>query len=451
MDMEKIFQEIKDNIEEVIAHEAPIGSALWDALLLEHPADIAEFLGKIDREHAQQLFANLPKKIKFAVFEELSDSMKVHLLSFMSEQEAIDALHVLAPEDLADLFDLFSDEDLKKYLSLLHKKEREKVLSLLKFDPESAGGIMATDVFTLMEDFTVDQSIKLLQRLSPSRDIHQQIFVTDRAHHLVGHINLQDLVLQKPKDRIGSFMRKNELVVRTDEDQEAIAKEMIHYGLMTVPVVSDDNIFLGVIPSETLVDVIIEEASEDVQKMASLPPLKYPYFEMSFWRLFYQRSYVLIALLIAESFSGTILRAYEAVITGMLVSFIPMLTSAGGNTGSQTSAVVIQGMASGEITYSNMFRLLRREFLVASMSALLLGCIAFIRVYFVGGTFFESLAVSCALGSIVLISALLGTVLPFILRRFNIDPAFSAGPFLATVMDILGIVLYCYISKLLLS
>jgi magnesium transporter len=307
-------------------------------------------------------------------------------------------------------------------------------------------------VLTLMSDFTVEKSIKLLQRLRPPQEIHQQIYITNRVNLLEGHINLQDLVLHRPEDRISSFMRENELVVRATDDQETVAKKMVHYGVMSVPVVDDNNHFLGVISSDTLVDVLVEEASEDVHKMAALPPLKEPYFEMSFFRLLYQRSYVLVALLVAESFNGTILRAYESWLTVILMSFIPMITSAGGNTGSQAAAVSIQGLASGEFDFTNMFRLMRKEIVIAGTLSGLLAVASFIRVYFLSNsTLLECFVVSSSLGVIVFMSALLGSCVPFILRRFNIDPAFSAGPFLATLMDSLGILIFCYISRLLIG
>ncbi len=450
MDSKKILEEIRDNIDVVIRQQGPIGKSLWQAFLEIHPADIANFLAEIGRNNAQALFVALPQKARLEIFDDLSNRMRVFVLSFMGDQDQIDALQSLSADELTDLFDLFSDEELKKYLNLLHKQVREKVLSLLKFDPESAGGIMHTDVLTLMEDFTVEKSIKLLQRLSPKRDIHQQIFVTNRANRLVGNINLQDLVLQKPNDRIGSFMRKNELVSRADEDQESIAKRMVHYGLMIVPVVDKDNYFLGIIPGETLVDVIVEEATEDVQKMGALMPIKHPYFEARFFRLLFERSYILVALLLAESFSTTILRAHEATLNDILLFFIPMLISVGGNTSSQTSAVVIQGMASGEIGFFNMMRFLRREFIMSSFLSLILGVTAFARVYFTSGMIWDSIVVSFSLSLIVITSVVLGSFIPFLLKRFNIDPAFSAGPFLATLMDILGVLIYCYMVKMFL-
>jgi magnesium transporter len=444
-----ILDEIKDNLETVILQDSVLGQSLWKEFLAVHPADIAQFFSDLDKDFVHKLFDKLPKELKLAVFEELSDVMKVQLLATMPEHDLVDALNILTADELTDLFDLFSDEELKKYLDLLHKKAREEVISLLKFHPESAGGIMDIQVLTFMDDFTVEKSINILQRLRPRRDIHQQIYVTDRHHRLVGHIQLEDLVMHPSTVRISSFLRKNELVALANEDREVIAQRMVHYGLMTVPVVGDDNYFLGVISSETLVDVIVEEATEDVQKMAALTPMKYPYFETPFWRLLYERSYILIALLLAESFSNTILQAYETTLGLVLMSFIPMLISAGGNTSSQTSAMVIQGMAAGDIHQANMFKFLRRELLMAFMLAAILGVTSFIRVYYTAGTWVHSLVVSLTLATIVMASVTLGSCIPLLLKRFNIDPAFSAGPFLATLMDILGLLIYCYVSQII--
>ena len=452
MDRERIFDEVLENLEAVIMRDTALGESLWEAFISLHPADITNFLGNISRRDAQRLFAQLPKALKVATFEELSDFMKVVALEPLNDSEKIEAFRSLPVDELADLFDHLSDEDLKKYLNMLAKDVRERVLSLLKFNPDSAGGIMTTDVLTLMAGFTVDQAIKLIQRVQPSQEIHQQIFIVDKEHNLLGHINLQDLVLNKPDERIRDFMKKNELVVRADDDQETVAKEMVHYGLIAVPVVSESNAFLGVISSEELVDVLVEEATEDVQRMASLPPMKNPYFEITFWRLLYLRGYVLVAFMIAESFSGTLLRSYEEVMkVGILYSFLPILMSAGGNSGSQTSAVVIQGMAAGELTFSNMFRLFRREFFISGTLSTLLAFISFARAYYTGGSLMECYAISISLGLIVLLASMLGNIIPFVLRKFNIDAAFSAGPLLATFMDILGILIYCHVSSYLFS
>jgi magnesium transporter len=452
MSTRKFLNEIRDNIEEVARQDNPVSQSLWNTFLNIHPADIADFLSDLSTQEFRMLFNALPKNIKLAVFEELSEIQKVSALTFMGDQERIAVFQELSSDELTDLFDQLSDEELKLYLNLLNQKSREEVLSLMQFDPESAGGIMTTDIFTLMPDFTVEKSIKILQRLSPDKDIHQQIYIIARNHFLEGHINLQDLVLQKPHDLISSFMRKNELVVDAQEDREVVAKKMVHYGVMTVPVIDRDNHFLGVITSEALVDVIVEEATEDVQKMASLAPMKYPYFDSSLIRLFYERGPILIALLFAQSFSSNILQAYEGTLSTFLLCLVPMLTSTGGNTSNQTSALVIQGLASGEITPENAFRLIKREVIMSLFLAFFLGLTAFTRVYFTGeASLIICLSVSCSIVCIVITSVFLGSCIPLILRRINIDPAFSAGPFLATLMDILGVMIYCKVISLILG
>jgi magnesium transporter len=450
MDSKKILEEIKDSIDEVIHQQGSRGKALWNSLLSIHPADIADLLSEINKDKAYTFFVLLPKQLRLEVFVELSNRMRMFFLQEMSESEKIEAFHTLSTDELTDLFDDLSDEDLKNYLQLLHRGVQKKILSLLKFEPDSAGGIMETDVLTLIEDFTVEKSIKIIQRLSAKQEIHRDIFITNRDQKLTGYINLEDLVRHKNDERIMSFKKQVELSVYDFEDQEKIAEKMVHYGLMTVPVINKDGYFLGAISSETLVDVLVEEASEDVQKMAALTPIKHPYFEVPFMKLLLQRSYILVILLFAESFSMTIMRWYEATLNDFLLFFIPMLISAGGNTSSQTSAVVIQGMATGDIGFFNMSRFLKREFLMALFLGSILGIASFFRVFFSSSQIFDSLVISCALGVIVLVSVILGSMMPFFLKKMRIDPAFSAGPFLATVMDVLGIMIYCFIVKLFL-
>lgn len=449
MDGIPVLQEIREHVDTVIAQDSSLGIYLWGELLKLHPADIASFLTDIEEEYFQALFEQFPEDFKLVIFEHLSPVKQIEVLEPMDEQLKVDALNILPADQLTDLFEQLSDEDLKKYLELLHKKAREKVLSLMQFHPESAGGIMDTEILTLQGDFTVQKSISILQRLRPSRDIYQQIYVTDREHQMMGYIKLEDLVLQLPQSRISTFMRKPDLVVNPDEDREEVAKKMVHYGLMSVPVVDKEDHLLGIIQSDALVDVLVEEANEDIQKMSALTPLKNPYFETPFFRLVYERSYILLALFIAQSFSTTILKAYEASLIGLIL-FTSMLTSTGGNASNQTSATVIQGMATGDITPNNIRRFIRREMLVATVLASMLAVAAFVRSYLTDPHIAHSFAIAVSQALIVLVSISIGSCVPIILKRLNIDPAFAAGPFLATFMDILGILIFCMVTRFLL-
>jgi magnesium transporter len=359
-------------------------------------------------------------------------------------------LNALQADELTDLFDYCSDEELRTYMNLLSKSSRDRVLSLMKFHPESAGGIMNPDVLSLKKDFTVDKTIRILQRLKPDKDIYQSMYITDNNNRLLGRIDLQDLVLHSPQERIFPFMKKNEFMVSADEDREKVAHQMVHYGVTHAPVVSPDGILLGVVPADTLADILVEEAAEDVQRISAMTPLKQSYFETPFFQLLFERSGILIILLLIGSISSTILDVYQSTLGAILFLFVPMITGTGGNTSSQTSALAIQGLAAGDIRNSNMFKFLFREMRIGVGIGTLLGFAAFLRVYLTTGSAFEGFAISLALGLIVMLSVVLGSLVPLLLKRLNIDPAYSAGPFLATAMDILGVLIYCTICRLIL-
>ncbi len=212
MVIKKIFEQIRQHFDEVVTQSSPLGAMLWEELLKMHPADIAQFLSSLDRIAVRKIFFQLPRKQMMAVFTELSDAMKVYCLTFLSDQDRGFLLSSLSIDELTDFFDMLSDDELKKYLKVLHKKDREKILSLLQFNPESAGGIMDTNVLTLMQEFSVEKSIQILQRLQPSRHLHERIFVTDQENELVGYINLEDLVLNIPKHALLQFCMKMNLL-----------------------------------------------------------------------------------------------------------------------------------------------------------------------------------------------------------------------------------------------
>lgn len=451
MDSQELLKKIREHIEAVANREGELEHSLWQAFVQLHPADIADFLADISRSAALHVYRRLAKDHKVLVFQELPDSLKVYILCQLPKEDILMILNSLQADELTDLFDFLSDEELRTYLNLLNRTARENVLSLMKFESDSAGGIMDPQVFSLMEDFTVEKTISILQRLKPQKDIHQRLFVTDEQHHLVGHIDLQDLVLQSPATRIATFLKKNEYVAQAHEDQEHVAHQMVHYRLSNVPVVSEENIFLGAISAETLAHVLVKEAGEDVQRISAVTPLKKSYFETPFARLLYERSGILVILLLVESLSGTILEAYNETLGMILMLFLPMIISAGGNTSSQTSAVAIQGMAAGEIRATNMFRFLKRELLLGTAIGAILAATAFVRVFATTGAYLYGLAIGCALGLVVMLSVILGSCVPLALKRLRIDPAYSAGPFLATAMDIIGVLIYCYIGRLILS
>lgn len=451
MDYIKIFEQVMANLEAVIKQEPGLGNELWQELVKMHPADIAQLISDLNKHDFESLFKTFPQDFQIQIFKYLTDPEKAFILSALQDNNKINILKQTPIDELIDLFEFLSNKELKNIFNLLQTKDREQAVSLMKFDSESAGGMMDINVISLRNDLTVEQSVKILQHIRPNQELHHQLYVTDRNNKLMGHINLEDLVIRHPKQLIGEFLRKNEYIASVNDHQRDIVQKMTHYHLLSAPVVSNQDYFVGVVPSDALIEALEEEATEDIYKISAMTPIKQTYFETSFIRLIYDRSYILIILLLVESFSSTVLKAHEATLAG-LAMFIPMLISTGGNTSSQTSALAIQGLASGEINFSNIARFIRREFLMALVISTILGITAFARVFWSPGTVLsECWIVSITLSIIVMASVVLGSCIPLVLKHFKIDPAFSAGPFLATMMDILGIVIFCYISKLILT
>ena len=449
MKSEKILENVASRIEEVIDSQTDLGKHLWEELLLLHPADIAQLINNLEYQNNLRLFLKFDGTLRADIFYELQTTLMLKIFQNLSEADKEDVLKNSQADDITDFFNLLSDDELKSCLEILHKKDRQRVLSLMQFAPDSAGGIMEVDVLTLMQNYTVNQSIAILQRLKPIHHLHHTVYVTDEQNKLVGFIKLEDLVLKGPEVRLISIIRPVAFIAQADQDQEEVAQTMAHYGAMIVPVVNEQQYLLGVIPGATLVDVIQQEAQEDAQKMSG-SFLSKSYFDTSFASLVWRRGIILAVLLLVESLTSLIIGRFEATLTTFLFSFIAMLVSAGGNTSSQTSAIVIQGMSSGEINDSNINKFLRREFLIGFVLSFCLSIVAFVRVYAMHQEFWGSVVVSLSLGAVVLLSVLFGSIFPIALKRMNIDPAFSAGPFLATLMDILGILVYCYIAYLIL-
>ncbi len=450
--IKKILFQIENNIDSVIAGDTTLGRDLWNILLTQHFADIAMLMSKIDAEHQVALFKKLPTDTSISVFRKLPQAQQAPLLLQLDLDHAAIILKNMPADELTDLFDFLSDEDLEKYLRLLRFNQRNQILSLLHFNPRSAGGRMHSDVITLQDDFTVRRSVELLQRLGPGRTEMQRIYVTNKDDILIGYVTLDKLVLNKPETSLSHIMMPNELVVLVDEDQEDVANQMHHYGLLYAPVIDKNNHFLGVITADDVFEIIKEEGSEDVYKMFGLIPVDHGYFSTPLWRQVWQRGIWLIGLLILQSFSSLILASYSGLLNKytIIAVFLTMLIGTGGNAGNQSATLVIRGLTTKEMTRRNAFKVLLREFSVSVIMSVLLVIVSFFRVYFSYHDVLSAAVISLSLFLIVITSVILGALIPLALERCNIDPAHSAAPFLATVMDVLGVLIYCFVcSKLL--
>jgi len=452
--IEKILYQAENNIDAIIEQKTTLGQDLWKILLEQHPADIAMLLGRIDEEQQVAFFKKLPVEIAGYVFRKLSESTQAELLVSVSNNRAEDLLKNMPADELTDLFDHLSDDDLEKYLKLLQIKKRSQILSLLNFDPHSAGGRMNSDTITLQKEFTVKKSIELLQRIGSKIRLQRHMYVTDDNNVLVGYITIEQLVLSKPGTPLAEITKQNILTVGVDEDQEEVVYQMRHYGLLSVPVTDQRGHFLGVITADDIFDIIEEEESEDMYKRFGLVPSEeYGYFATPVSSVIWQRGIWLVSLLILQSVSSMIISQYEALMSefAIIAIFMTMLTGTGGNAGNQSATVVIRGLITKEVTRHNAWRVLLRELGVSVIMAAILSSVGFMRVYWAKGDLVGAFAINTALFLIIITSMSLGALIPIVLERLDIDPAHSAAPFLATLMDVLGVlILFLVCSQLLI-
>jgi magnesium transporter len=448
----KLFSNIRHHIKIVIKEESPNGIELWKKLLTQHPADIADLICRIGDRQQIDLFEKFPSHLASNVFPELPDAIQEHIVTHLDPEEMTAILKRIPADELLDLFDALPDENIKQYLKLLQKKQRSKIISRLHFEPGSAARIMNSDVLSLQRDFSIKKSILLLQKNGDQKDVLHRIYVTNREGVLVGYVNVEDLVINKPETPITRIIHQNELTINVHEDQEDIARQMEHYGLVSAPVVDEHGRFLGAVTADEILTILEEEISEDVYKMSGISNLEHSYFQTPMLSLIKQRIGWLAGLLLFQSLSSFILKQYDALINQyMLIPlFLTMLIGTGGNAGNQSATLIIRGLATGEITSINAIRALIREFSISIIMAFILALVSFGRVFAFYGDVTGAFAVSLSLFIIVITSMIFGALMPIILKRLNLDPAHSAAPFISTSMDILGVLIYCFIcSKIL--
>jgi len=440
-------------VDQIIEQNSEAGVRGWAKVCSAHPSDIADLLEHISRHNQFLLFTKLPADIASRTFNRLERMTQADILLQLNNDQAAHVLKNMHADILADLFEELEDEQVEHFLKLLQKKQRSRIVSLLSFDPKSAGGIMNSDVLTLRSDLTVKNCISILQRLSPQQEVRYRVYVTDKDNVLVGHITIDQLVLNKPETLISSLLSKNELIINAYEDQEEAVKKMTHYGVLSSPVVDAYNHFLGVISGDDVVTVMEEEASEDVYRMSGVGHVEGSYFETPTSMMFFERSKWLVGLLLLQSVSSVIMNYYNAMLADhvILTLFLTMLMGTGGNAGNQSATLVIRGIATGEIGRKRRLFVFLRESLLSVCIASLLSTISFARVWIMHGNLLAAFAISASLFCIVCVSMLLGTLIPLTLHHFKIDPAHSAAPFLATLMDVIGILIYCSICGYILG
>ncbi len=419
---------------------------IWPTL---SPEERAEGFQLLDRPEAEDFFLHL------------SAHDEADLLLALPSGGRRLWLRLLAPDDAADVVQETSPERRPELLDLLDGPTRREVLALAAYAEDEAGGLMSPRFARLRPDMTVDVALAYLRRQVDHLETIYYTYVLDHEQRLLGVVAFREL-FAAPGDRlVREIMRTDVVTVSDDMDQEAVAQVMAHHDLLAVPVVDAEGRIQGIVTVDDIVDVVQEEATEDIQKLGGMEALDFPYFDTGLFGMVKKRAGWLAALFLGEMLTASAMSHYEAEIASavVLALFIPLIISSGGNSGSQATTLIIRAMALGEVRLRDWWRVARRELLSGLALGAILAAIGLVRVMAWQAVFGDygahaarlALTVGCSLVGVVTLGTLIGSMLPFLLRRLGADPASASAPFVATLVDVSGLVIYFSAAKVFLT
>lgn len=436
-------------------------SALKPLLSEMEPIDIADIINDIEEEKVIVLFRILPKDLASETFVEMDSDKQEILIKAFTDKELSSIIDDMFVDDTLDIIEEMPSNIVVRILRLSDKETRESINKLLGFPKDSAGSIMTTEFISLREKMTVNEALAKIRKQALDKETIYTCYVTDDSKHLLGIVTAKDLILHDPKDKIVDFMEDNIISAHTHADKEEVSQLLSKYDLLAIPIVDNENRINGIVTIDDAIDVIQEEASEDISKMAAISPMTKPYLQTNVFRLFSSRIPWLLLLLLSATFTGLIINIYEATLNNLsplLFACIPMLMGAGGNAGSQASVTIIQSIALNEVSFRDLFKVLWKEIRVSIIVAVVLAVACFAKLLLIDNLIFGydysvkiSLVVSLALFATIVISKIIGALLPMLAKKCKLDPAVVASPFITTLVDIISLIIYCGFSVLLLS
>ena len=419
---------------------------------LTEQGDLRERLAGLTPGDARRLAEVLGDDALGELLADLDPYDAASLLSRLAIGDAADVLEAMEPDDAADVVAEFSPEAADRILIAMEPIEAAELRELLIYPPDTAGGRMTPAYVAVSPSLTVRQAIAALQRLAQAAETVAYVYVTDEDERLIGVLSLRRLVLSPPDTPIAKIMEPSVVRVAVDADQEVAARLLTDENLLAVPVVNDAGRLLGIITVDDVADILEQETTEDIERLGGSQPLEEPYLRASPTRLWRKRVIWLLALFFAEAYTGTVLRHYqdevEAVVA--LSFFIPLLIGTGGNVGSQVVTTIVRAMAVGDVRFGDIFRIVRKEVQTGIMLGAVMAVATFIRAMTLRVGVDVGLTVASAVTAIVVWAAVVGAVLPLVLRKLHIDPAVASAPFISTLVDGTGLVIYFNVARLVL-
>ena len=434
---------------------------LRDILTTMNAYDIAVLFGDIHDSKVQVLFRMLPKELAADVFVEMDEDTQEFLIKGFSDSELKAVVDELSADDAVDIIEEMPANVVKRILRQADAETRKQINELLKYPDHSAGSIMTTEFVYLRPSMTVDQAILRIRRTGIDKETIYTCYVTHDDGKLAGVITIKDILLADEDDIIENLMEENVISVGTLDDQEQVAQMIRNYDFMAVPVVDTENRLVGIVTFDDAVDVMEEETTEDIQKMAAITSSDKPYTKIGVLETWWHRIPWLLLLMISATFTGIIISGFEHKLEGLIIltAYIPMLMGTGGNAGSQSSVTVIRALSLEEIEFKDILWVIFKECRVSIICGITLAVVNFVKMILIDNMLFQnpavtpmvSLVVSITTLVVVVVAKIVGCSLPMIAKKIGVDPAVMASPFITTIVDAVSLLVYFAIATQILN
>jgi magnesium transporter len=418
------------------------------------PVDIAEAIEGLPEAMQVIAFRLLAKDEATEVYEYLDSGVQQSLLEEFKRQEVIDIVDKMSPDDRARLFDELPAKVVRRLLEQLSPEQRQATALLLGYEADTAGRIMTPEYISLKENLTVSQTLERIRSLANVSEVIYYLYVTDSARRLTGIVSLRDLVISSPEKTLGEIMTRDVVYIETDTDQEEVARLIQRYDFLAVPVVDREQRLVGIVTVDDVIDILEQETTEDIYTVGGgVQSGGDNYFQTNLLTVARKRVVWLFVLLVTNTVTGTIIKSQEALLQQVvtLAAFIPLLVGTGGNVGAQSSTVVIRGMNTDEIRDLGTLQVILREALAGALLGTILGAVATLWAYWLQQNLFVAISVGVSLVAIALLASIAGSALPFLFRKLGLDPALMSAPFITTAVDVLGVLIYFNIARLILG
>lgn len=448
MEIEEIkIEEIKDLLENKKFNK------LKNALKEVNTVDIPAILEELDKESVIKVFRILSKEQAGEAFTYMEPDMQEKLIQDLTDAELKNVMDELFMDDTVDLIEEMPSNVVKRILKAVNKEDRKTINELLQYPEDSAGSIMTTEFVDLKETMTVEQALQHIRDIGLDSETIYNSYVLDKNRVLLGIVNIKGILISKKGTLIKDLMATNIISVNTMEDKEEVTKVFDKYDYYALPVVDNENRLVGIITMDDAINVIQDEVSEDFEKMAAISPNEDSYFDTSVFKHSKNRIVWLLILMLSSAVTGGIITAYETAFAAvpLLVAFIPMIMGTGGNCGSQSSTLIIRGLATDEIDLKDLFKALWKEFRVSLVVGIALAIVNGIRIMIQYQDLQLAIVIGLTLIATVILAKALGCVLPLLAKKLKLDPAIMASPLITTLVDIFSILVYFQIATALMG